>query len=242
MDATALAVANLENHLKQNTYPGRGLIVGRNEADDWLMVYWIMGRSASSRNRQFVVDGTTLRTEPIDTSHMERPELLIYDAMLELPQIYLVSNGDQTRTLYDTVSLGGTFRAAMAMREHEPDAPHYTPRISAMLELHSEPALLTFGILKVNPIDPLYTDRHVYRPALPRGGFGLGLTTYQSDGNPLPSFTGEPLLFPLQGSTEEVLETYWQALNEENRIAIAVKHINAHGDSHILVRNRYTTQ
>src|SRR5690242_5793313 len=101
MNAHSIASANFE-HLRRNPYPGRGLIVGRSTIDEaWLMVYWIMGRSASSRNRHFVVSGTTMRTEPVDTREMERPELLIYEAMLELPQIYLLSNGDQTRTIYD---------------------------------------------------------------------------------------------------------------------------------------------
>ena len=103
-----MATRNFASHLQQNPYPGRGLVVGRSSVDDaWLIVYWIMGRSASSRNRRFVVEGTTLRTEPIDTSQMEHPELLIYEAMLELPSIYLVSNGDQTRTIYDTLQAGG---------------------------------------------------------------------------------------------------------------------------------------
>src|SRR4051794_17735253 len=110
MHTDAIATKNFETHLQNNPYPGRGLIVGRSSVEDgWLVVYWIMGRSASSRNRRFVAVGTTLRTEPIDTSHMEHPELLIYEAMLELPPIYLVSNGDQTRTIYDALQTDDTF-------------------------------------------------------------------------------------------------------------------------------------
>lgn len=240
MYADAIAAQNFEAHLQHNPYPGRGLVVGRSSVEDaWLIVYWIMGRSASSRNRRFVAAGTTLRTEPIDTSHMEHPELLIYEAMLELPSIYLVSNGDQTRTIYDALQTGGTFDSALATREREPDAPHYTPRISAMLELQSYPGSLTLSILKANPADPALTDRITYHPATPPQGFGFGLTTYRGDDNPLPSFSGDPLLLPLDGNAESVLDVYWNALNAENRVSIAVKRIDLDGASRIVVRNRF---
>jgi IMP cyclohydrolase len=237
--ASTLATKNFETHLQHNPYPGRGLVVGHSSTKDaWLIVYWIMGRSASSRNRRFVATGTTLRTEPINTSQMEHPELLIYEAMLELPSIYLVSNGDQTRTIYDTLQVGGTFESALATRECEPDAPHYTPRISGMLT-YPYPGSLTLSILKANLADPALTDRITYRPATPPHGFGLGLTTYRSDGNPLPSFSGDPLLLPLNGSAEDILDTYWHALNTENRVSIAVKQIARDGASDVVVRNRF---
>lgn len=240
MHANTIAAKNFETHLQNNPYPGRGLIVGRSSVEDvWLIVYWIMGRSASSRNRRFVAAGTTLRTEPIDTSHMEHPELLIYEAMLEFPPIYLVSNGDQTRTIYNALQTSDTFDNALARREREPDAPHYTPRISAMLELQSYPGNLTLSILKANPADPALTDRITYRPAMPPQGFGFGLTTYGGDGNPLPSFSGDPLLLPLKGNVESVLDAYWNALNTDNRVSIAVKQIARDGASRIIVRNRF---
>jgi IMP cyclohydrolase len=240
MHDNSTATRNFESHLQHNPYPGRGLVVGRSSVEDaWLIVYWIMGRSTSSRNRRFVVAGTTLRTEPIDTSQMEHPELLIYEAMLELPSIYLVSNGDQTRTIYDTLQAGETFDSALATREREPDAPHYTPRISAMLELQPYPGQLTLSILKANPADPALTDRFTYHPATPPPGFGLGLTTYRGDGNPLPSFSGDPLLLPLVGNAESVLDTYWNALNADNRVSIVVKQIAQDSSSRIIVRNRF---
>jgi len=240
MHAHAISVRNLEVHLQHNPYPGRGLVVGRSSTGDaWLIIYWIMGRSTSSRNRRFIVAGTTLRTEPIDTSHMQHPELLIYEAMLELPSIYLVSNGDQTRTIYDTLQTGGTFDSAMATREREPDAPHYTPRISAMLKLQPYPSSLTLSILKANPADPTLTDRATYCPATPPQGLGYGLTTYCGDGNPLPSFSGDPLLLPLDGDEQNILDTYWNALNVDNRVSIAVKRIAQDDSSHILVHNRF---
>jgi hypothetical protein len=237
--ANSKAAENFEAHLQHNPYPGRGLVVGRSSVEDaWLIVYWIMGRSASSRNRRFVAAGTTLRTEPIDIGCMEHPELLIYEAMLELPSIYLVSNGDQTRTIYDALQMGSTFHSALATREREPDAPHYTPRISAMLR-YPYPGSLTFSILKANPADPALTDRIIYHPAIPPQGFGFGLTTYRGDDNPLPSFSGDPLLLPLNGDAESVLDAYWSALNAENRVSIAVKQIAQDGTSRIVVCNRF---
>jgi hypothetical protein len=159
--------------------------------------------------------------------------------MLELPDLYLVSNGDQTRTIYDALYAGGTFDAALATREREPDAPHYTPRISGMLDLRQNVAEVTLSILKANKADPAYTDRVTYRPAVPLTGLGVGLTTYMGDGNPLPNFAGDPLLLPLAGSAEEVLDTYWHALNADNRISLAVKEISPRLASRILVRNRF---
>ncbi len=202
------------------------------------MLYWIMGRSAHSRNRRFVVEGGTLRTAPVGPQLLTDPSLIIYEAMLELPGIYLVSNGAQTRTMYETLSTGGTFEEALAQWAQEPDAPHYTPRISAMLRLAQQH--VTLSILKANPVEPAFTDRYTYRPAVPAQGLGVALTTYRGDGNPLPSFTGEPLLLPCAGSPEDLLDMYWEALDTNNRVALAVKHIPAQGGvGTIIVRNRY---
>src|SRR5207247_6099606 len=133
MEAAHLAASNFARHLRDNPYPGRGLVIGRSARDHgWIMLYWIMGRSVHSRNRRFVVEDGTLRTAPVDPQLLTDPSLIIYEAMLELPGIYLVSNGDQTRTMYETLSTGGTFDAALAQWRHEHDAQSYTPRISAM--------------------------------------------------------------------------------------------------------------
>ncbi len=242
MDIAQVAEQNFEHHIRANRYPGRGLIVGRSSIEDaWLMIYWIMGRSDNSRNRRFVAEkGGLLRTEPVDSSKVADPSLIIYEAMLELPDICdLVSNGDQTRTLFETLRAGGTFEAALATKEREPDAPNYTPRISAMVDLTSRPGEVALNILKANPADPALTDRFTYRPAPPAPGLGYCLTTYVGDGNPLPSFSGEPLLVPCRGSAEAVLDLYWNALDAENRISLAVKRIPADGGpSQTLVRNR----
>jgi IMP cyclohydrolase len=239
--APEIANANFEQHLRQQSYPGRGLLLGRSEqAASWLIIYWLMGRSEHSRNRRLVIEGTTLRTEPVDASLVVDPSLIIYEAMLELPGIYLVSNGDQTRTLYETIQVGGSFEQALGTREREPDAPNYTPRISAMLDLRTQSGTVALSILKANPANSELTDRTVFRPALPPAGLGLCLTTYQGNGSPLPSFRGDPLLLPCSGNAETLLETYWNALNAENRIALAIKEIPLDGSaSRIIVKNRF---
>lgn len=238
-DAVQMAASNFDTHLRQNPYPGRGLVLGRSSVDQgWVMLYWLMGRSAQSRNRRLVAEGGTLRTALVDSRLVTDTSLIIYEAMLELPGIYLVSNGEQTRAIYDTLRAHRTFAAAMALWEREPDAPHYTPRISAMLALAQQQ--VTLSILKANPVDPAFTDRYIYQPAIPMPGLGVGLTTYRGGGHPLPSFTGDPLLLPCAGSPEDLLQTYWEALDANNRVALAVKHIPAEGGvGSIMVRNRY---
>jgi hypothetical protein len=216
------------------------LVLGRSADNTWVIIYWIMGRSTNSRNRRFVADGAMLRTEPVDLKLVADPSLIIYEAMLELPSMYLVSNGDQTRTMYETLQKGGTIEAALATREREPDAPNFTPRISGMLNVEAGTVSTVLSILKANPIDSTHTDRYYYRPSMPQAGFGLGLTTYSGDGDPLPSFTGEPLLLPCVGTAEQILEKYWNALNTENRVSLAVKEISIRdGQSQIFIKNRF---
>jgi len=236
----ALAKDNFARHLGANPYPGRGLVLGRAEADDaWLQIYWIMGRSDNSRNRVFVAERGELRTRAADPARVADPSLILYDAMLELPGVFLVGNGDQTRTVYDVLQAGGRFEDALEMREREPDAPNYTPRITGVIDLRLGEPSLALSILKANPADPTLTDRTTFRPAPPPPGFGVGLTTYRGDGNPLPAFRGEPLWLPLAGSAADVANAYWGALDPENRVALAVKRIAAVGTSQLLVRNRF---
>jgi hypothetical protein len=236
----AVARENFARHLAANAYPGRGLAIGRAESDGaWLQVYWIMGRSENSRNRVFVADGGELRTEAADPAKLADPALIIYAAMLELPGVFLVSNGDQTRTAFDVLEAGGRFEDALEMREREPDAPNYTPRISGLLDLRLGEPAFALSILKANGADPGLTDRTTFRPAPPPPGLALGLTTYEGDGNPLPSFSGEPLWLPLIGSCDAVADAYWSALDRGNRVALAVKEIASTGASRIVLRNRF---
>ena len=238
MQPSEFAAQNFETALRANPYPGRGLVIGRSSDTDWVILYWIMGRSAQSRNRRFVADGQTLRTEPIDASLVIDPSLIIYEAMLDLPDVYLVSNGDQTRTLYDALNGGTSFDAALATREREPDAPNFTPRISGMLDLRKPSGQITLSMLKANPIDPMLTDRYTFSLATPAAGFGYGLTTYRGDGSPLPSFSGDPLLLPCDGNAYALVDRYWDALNVDNRISLALKHIAPSGQVELLIRNR----
>jgi IMP cyclohydrolase len=243
MNTHAMLVAeqSFERHIRQNSYPGRGLVVGRSSVEDaWLQIYWIMGRSQHSQNRRFVVEGGSLRTGPVDASLVKDPSLIIYNAMAELPGIYLVTNGDQTDTLAETLRAGGTFDDALATREREPDAPNYTPRISAMLDLNKQPVEIAISILKGNVVNPELTDRFTFHPAAPPPGLGYCITTYEGDGKPLPPFQGDPLLMPCEGSTGEVLAAYWDALDESNRVSLAVKSIPAQGGpGEIVVKNRF---
>ncbi|MCP3985086.1 MAG: inosine monophosphate cyclohydrolase [bacterium] len=238
----ALASASFASHLEQNPYPGRGLVIGREASGEaWLQVYWIMGRSPNSQNRVFVADGPELRTEPHDPSAVEDPTNIIYEAMLELPGLHIVSNGDQTRTVADALASGGSFEAALATRERETDAPNYTPRISGLLDLRGAEAGVALSILRANDADPAFTDRTTFRPAAPPPGLGRALTTYQGDGSPLPSFRGDPLWLPLEGDADAVADCYWGALDCNNRVALAVKRVPADGGpSRIWVRNRHS--
>jgi hypothetical protein len=240
-DLVAEAKANFGARIEQNPYPGRGLVIGRASGGEWIQVYWIMGRSEGSRNRVFVAEGSELRTAPWDGgAGVGDDSLTLYEAMLEANDLYLVTNGDQTRTAADGIAGGGSFEAALATREREHDTPNYTPRISGLLDLRGAAPELAFSILKAHPADPAETDRFSYRTSSPPAGLGMGLTTYIGDGNPLPSFTGEPLWLPLEGSADEILDRYWNALDADNRVALAVKEIGAStAGSRIAVRNRH---
>lgn len=241
MESREQAFDNLKKRIGENPYPGRGLVIGRSlNGGSWQQVYFIMGRSSNSRNRQFKVDGGSLETQPFAASKVEDPSLIIYEAMLELDGKFLVSNGDQTRTAFEGLRAGRSLREALSGREREPDAPNYTPRITGMLDVGGDEVSITLSILKANRRDPTDTDRWYYYPSPPRAGEGYALTTYMSDGNPLPSFEGDPLVLPMQSNPEETLELYWDALDTDNRISLAVKEISATGDaSRIIIRNKY---
>ena len=241
MQSRDQAFEKLKSHIRDNPYPGRGLVIGRSHGgDSWQQVYFIMGRSPNSRNRQFKVDDRVLETQPFDASKVEDPSLIIYEAMLELDGKFLVSNGDQTRTAFEGLRAGRSLREALSEREREPDAPNYTPRITGMLDVGGDEVSIALSILKANRSDPTYTDRCYYYPSLPRAGEGYALTTYMGDGNPLPSFEGDPLVLPVQSNPEDTLELYWDALDTDNRISLAVKEISSTGDaSRIIIRNKY---
>ena len=215
-------------------------MMGLCDAGDAIQLYWIMGRSDNSRNRVFEAEGTVLRTKAADPSTMKDPSLVIYEAMLEHGDHYIMSNGDQTRTIFQSLQHGPDgFEKGLICRDREPDAPNYTPRITGMVTLTRGIPFYRFAILKANQADPSLSDRNFFYREKIKAGEGLLLTTYEEDGNPLPSFSGEPVPMPLSGSPEEILETYWAALNPDNKISLAIKVISPKdGSSRLLLKNR----
>jgi len=228
--------------LRDNPYPGRGIVAGLSETGQHLVqVYWIMGRSENSRNRVFKKDDGTgrLYTAPADPAKVKDPSLIIYNAMLEQGSHYVVSNGDQTDTVLEGYKVPFYLQEALSDREYEPDEPNFTQRITATSRLHKFGPFIQISILRRSLFNSSCDSAaYLYRGL--RAGFGFCVTTYSGDGNPLPPFRGEPLLMPLQGDSESVAEEYWLALNEQNRVSLAVKFIEiGNGRSDIKIWNKY---
>ncbi len=223
------AALNFKN-LQQNSYPGRGIILGTSpDGKYFAQVYWIMGRSVNSRNRIFVYEPETgfLKTKAFDESKCSDPHLIIYYPARHTVCSHIITNGDQTDTIYNAIKLGGTFESALATREYEDDAPNLTPRISGITYRNAHPTVYKLSILKSrNNSEEAGCDRftYSYEKALP--GFGHFISTYKENGSPIPSFSGEPQLMPIQASAKETLETYWNAVNEDNKVSMMVKWIN----------------
>ena len=234
------AQANFQNRLVANSYPGRGIIAGRSDSGQWIQVYWIMGRSENSRNRVFVSEGDSVRTQAADPSKVKDPSLIIYNAMRRLDQNYIVTNGAQTDGIYAALAQGGSFVGALASWEHEPDAPNFTPRISSLLDATT--GEIWMSVIKASPFGAPASEHHFYRYTQLDPGYGYAVTTYVGDGNPLPSFSGTPYLAPLHGDATAITAVYWQALNAENRISLAVRAVDPEsGTAHTEVMNQYAT-
>lgn len=237
MEMATVAATAAENlmRLSRNPYPGRGIVVGQDEFGNIVQIYWIMGRSENSRNRVFAHDDRgKLWTEPADPSKVKDPSLIIYTAMDQRHKAYAVSNGAQTG---DAVAVDqGLMEREVTDWSFEPDAPNFTPRITALSRLGYRSA--EFLVLRKSP-GGSETD-HAYFILELIQGYGYCITTYMGDGDPLPSFRGEPYLLPLEGSPMQILDLYWESLNHENRVAIALKLINPRtGESIITTINRY---
>lgn len=229
------------NGLKENAYPGRGIVIGLSEdGSQFVQVYWIMGRSVNSRNRVFIAEGNGfLRTEAKDPAKLSDPSLIIYYPVKHVNGAHIVTNGDQTDTIYEALRKGGSFESALATRTYEPDAPNFTPRISGIVDLKDAQFAYKLSILKSAGNTEDQTLRHTfsYEKALP--GYGHCIHTYVGDGDPLPSFQGEPALVPLAGDARQIADSYWNALNDENKISLLVKTIRvADGASEQLVINK----
>ncbi len=218
---------NLYEELKQNAYPGRGIILGKSkDGKSAVAAYFIMGRSTNSRNRVFVEDGCGIRTEAHDPSKMEDPHLIIYAPVRVLGNKTIVTNGDQTDTIYELMNQQMTFEQALRTREFEDDAPNYTPRISGIIKTSDGDFNYALSILKSADGDPSSCLRHTYTYTNARAGEGHFIHTYQGDGSPLPSFSGEPKQVEIPDDMETFAKDLWENLNEENKVSLFVRYID----------------
>ena len=195
--------ADIVNELKNNAYPGRGIIIGMSEnGENAVTAYFIMGRSSNSRNRIFVTKDEGIRTQAFDESKLEDPSLIIYAPVRVLGNNTIVTNGDQTDTIYDNMGKNMTFEQSLRCREFEPDEPNYTPRISGILHVENGEYDYAMSILKSDNGNPLACNRYTYSYSNPIAGEGRFIHTYMQDGNPLPSFEGEPKLISIKGGID----------------------------------------
>lgn len=212
--------------LVSNVYPGRGIIIGMSpDSQNMVQVYWIMGRSVNSRNRIFEEDKGFVRTKAYDESKVVDPSLIIYYPVKHIGGYHIVSNGDQTDTIYEALSKGKSFENALDTRCFEPDAPNFTPRISGIVNLKGSQYAYKLSILKSFNNSGDSCSRHFYNYEKGIPGIGHCIHTYSQDGNPLPSFAGEPYELELFNDINDTARCYWDALNEENRISLLVKYI-----------------
>ncbi len=212
--------------LEGNTYPGRGIIIGKTaDGTKAATAYFIMGRSANSRNRVFTERDGAVFTEPFDASKVEDPSLIIYAAIREYENNLIVTNGDQTDTIYEGLEKGLSFNRALAAREFEPDAPNLTPRISGMLTFEDGDFCYSMSILK--SVDPEGSACARYGFDYPsKAGLGHFIHTYVCDGNPIPTFQGEPERVAIPDDIDEFTDTLWNALDENNKISLYVRYID----------------
>lgn len=218
---------SLASELSSTSYPGRGIIIGKTPDNTKAAIaYFIMGRSENSRNRVFVTEGEGIRTEAFDPSKLEDPSLIIYAPVRVLNNKTIVTNGDQTDTVYELMEKGLTFEQSLLTREFEPDAPNYTPRISGILTIENNSFDYSMSILKSNNGNPDACNRYTFDYSNPAAGEAHFIHTYMKDGNPLPSFEGEPVLVDVPDSMDEFADIVWSNLNEENKVSLFVRYIN----------------
>ncbi|MBD5088476.1 MAG: inosine monophosphate cyclohydrolase [Clostridiales bacterium] len=218
---------SLEKELRENAYPGRGIVIGKSKNGKYAVTaYFIMGRSENSRNRVFVEDGEGIRTQAFDPSKLSDPSLIIYAPVRVLGNKTIVTNGDQTDTIYDLMDKQQTFEQALRTREFEPDAPNYTPRISGIMHVGNGEYNYAMSILKSNNGNPDACNRYTFAYNNPVNGEGHFIHTYQCDGNPLPSFEGEPKLVEIPDDMESFTNMLWESLNEDNKVSLFVRYIN----------------
>ena len=222
-----MEMLSLKTELTKNAYPGRGIIIGKSaDGTKAVTAYFIMGRSSNSRNRIFVEDGEGIRTQAFDPSKLEDPSLIIYAPVRVLGNKTIVTNGDQTDTIYDGMDSQLTFEQSLRSREFEPDGPNYTPRISGIMHIENGNFNYAMSILKSNNGNPDACNRYTFAYENPVAGEGHFIHTYMHDGNPLPSFEGEPKLVSIPDDIDAFTDLLWSSLNEDNKVSLFVRYID----------------
>lgn len=218
---------NLKSEISKTSYPGRGIVIGISEDGRYAVTaYFIMGRSENSRNRIFTEDGEGIRTEAYDPSKLTDPSLIIYAPVRVLHDITIVTNGDQTDTIYDEMKRGKCFSESLTSRRYEPDAPNFTPRISGMIHVKDGACDYQMSILKSDNGDPDSDNRYTFAYTAPKAGRGHFIHTYMGDGDPLPSFEGEPVPVLLAGDIDSFTSDVWEALDEDNKVSLFTRYID----------------
>ena len=222
-----MEMLKIEKEVQENSYPGRGIIIGRSaDGTKAVTAYFIMGRSENSRNRVFVEDGEGIRTQAFDESKLTDPSLIIYAPVRVLGNKTIVTNGDQTDTIYEGMDKQMTFEQSLRSREFEPDGPNYTPRISGVMHVENGKYSYAMSILKSNNGNPESCNRYTFAYENAAAGEGHFIHTYMHDGNPLPSFEGEPKLIAIPDDMEAFANTLWSSLNEDNKVSLFVRYID----------------
>lgn len=218
---------SLETELKNNAYPGRGIVIGKSaDGTKAVAAYFIMGRSENSRNRVFVEEGAGIRTQAFDPTKLTDPSLIIYAPVRVLGNKTIVTNGDQTDTIYEGMDRQMTFEQSLRCREFEPDAPNYTPRISGIMHIENGCYNYAMSILKSSHGNPAACSRYTFAYENPLAGEGRFIHTYMHDGNPLPSFEGEPKLVSIPDDMDAFAAMLWDSLNEDNKVSLFVRYID----------------
>lgn len=222
-----MKLLSLSEELKNNSYPGRGIVIGKSaDGKTAVTAYFIMGRSSNSRNRVFVKDGEGIRTQAFDPSKLEDPSLIIYAPVRVLGNKTIVTNGDQTDTIYEGMDRQQTFEQSLRCRKFEPDGPNYTPRISGIMHIENGKYNFAMSILKSSDGNPESCSRFTYAYEKPVNGEGRFIHTYMNDGNPLPSFEGEPKHVAIEGDIDSFTANVWENLNEDNKVSLFVRFID----------------
>ncbi|RGG53143.1 inosine monophosphate cyclohydrolase [Ruminococcus sp. AF21-11] len=233
---------NIYDELKSNSYPGRGIVIGKSaDGKSAVTAYFIMGRSVNSRNRVFTETEDGIKTEAADPSKLSDPHLIIYSPVRVLGNKTIVTNGDQTDTIYELMDKQQTFEQSLRTREYEDDAPNYTPRISGIMHVENGAYNYAMSILKSADGNPGCCERFTYTYTNPLDGVGHFIHTYMGNGNPLPSFEGEPKKVEIPNDIEKFTDKLWEALNEDNKVSLFVRYIDiASGKAVSKIVNKYS--